>query len=314
MHTLEPEIRELHAAGALDDAAAARALALDRREIHSVYGELRAVTYAGVALVTAGIGLLLRDHLDRLGPATIVLAVALLAVGCYVPAVRARARGAAPTLVAEYVLLLGALLASADLAYAEAQFHLLGPLWTWHLLWIAAFHAVTAYALRAPLVLAAGLASLAGWFGIASPFGPGSGGDFGTLDFAARALACAAAIYAWRTADRRLRPHTAFTPTFDHYAVNLAFWAGLAWCLRPAWLVAGLLLVGVLAAVVIREGLRSGRESFVVYGVVYAALGLLFALVPRSGGTGMLLTALLIVGGAAVTLWQLRARLRERHE
>jgi hypothetical protein len=314
MHTLEREIRELQRIGALTDATASRAAALERREVFSLYGELRAATYAGVALVTTGAGLLLREHLDRIGPATLVLGIALVAVACYGPAIRARARGTAPSLVTEYVLLLGVLLASADLAYAEAQFRLLGPLWSWHLLWLGLLHAATAYALHSPLVLAAALASIAGWFGLGDPFGASPSAQGSASEFGLRALLCAATMYGWREADRRLRPGTTFTATFDHYAINLAFWGGLAWCVRDVWTLPGLLVVGLLGAWTIREGMRAGREAFVVYGVVYSALGACFVLVPRTGGTSALLLGLLIVGGAAIVLWQLRQRLREPRE
>ena len=49
----------------------------------------------------------------------------------------------------------GTLLASAALAYAERQFTLLGPWWSWHLLLLAVVHAAVAYAFSSPLVLAA---------------------------------------------------------------------------------------------------------------------------------------------------------------
>ena len=60
-HTLEPELRTLHAEGTIDDATAARALARDRREVFSLHHELRATLYAGVLLVMAGRG----DHHSR---------------------------------------------------------------------------------------------------------------------------------------------------------------------------------------------------------------------------------------------------------
>ena len=139
MHTLEPELRTLHAEGAIDDATASRALARDRGEVFSLNPELRATLYAGVLLVMSGVGIILARNLDRIGPLVIVLAIALVAVACGVPAVRARRAGRPLTVAADYLLLLAVLLVSADLAYAERQFTLLGPLWSWHLLLLADF-------------------------------------------------------------------------------------------------------------------------------------------------------------------------------
>ena len=58
----------------------------------------------------------------------------------------------------------GALIVSADLGYAESQFHWLGTEWQWHLLILAAFHGATAYGLRSRLVLCTSIAALAAEF------------------------------------------------------------------------------------------------------------------------------------------------------
>lgn len=312
MHTLEPELRTLHAEGAIDDATAVRALARDRRRVFSVHAELRLTLYAGVALVMAGVGFILARHFERIGPLGVVLAVALVAAACSVPAVRAKRARRALTVAGEYLLLLAALLISADLAYAERQFTLLGPLWSWHLLLLAAVHAAVAHAFASSLVLAASLAALAGWFGVGGTFGDALLLATSTPALGARALACAAVIAAWRYADRRAQPGSAFTAVFDHFAANLAFWGTIAWCVEWPWLAAGLPLLAALAYASVRHGLSTGREAFLVYGVVYAAIGTCAAALPRLHGTTTSLGFMLIVVcAAAAALWLLRRRLRE---
>ena len=312
MHTLEPELRTLHAEGTIDDATAARALARDRREVFSLHNELRATLYAGVLLVMAGVGIILARNLERIGPLTVVLAIALAAAACAVPAVRAKAASRPLTVAGDYLLLLAALLVSADLAYAERQFTLLGPLWSWHLLLLAVVHAAIAYAFASPLVLAASLTALAGWFGVGGTLGDMLFFSVSTPALGARALLCAAAIAAWRYADRRARPGTSFSDVFDHFAANLAFWGAIAWCLEWPWLAAGLPLLAGLAYASVRRGLDTGREAFLVYGIVYAAIGLCAAVAPRfDDTTASLGFILIVVCAAAAALWQLRRRLRE---
>jgi len=217
-----------------------------------------------------------------------------------------------PGTAAEYLLLLAALLASADLAYAERQFTLLGPLWSWHLLLLAVVHAAIAYAFASPLVLAASLTALAGWFGVGGTLGDALHVSLSTPELGGRALACAALIVAWRYAEHRARPGSRFTDVFDHFAANLAFWGAIAWCLESPWLYAGLALLAALAFASVRRGLGTGRETFLVYGVVYAAIGLGAAITPRLHGlTVQLGFALIIVCAAAATLWRLRRRLAE---
>ena len=312
MHSLEPEFRALRDQGVLDEAAAARAIALDRGAVMSLHLELRAVLYAGVLLVTVGVGTLLARHLDRIGPLSIVLGLAAAALACAVPAMRARGNGRSLTTAADYLLLLGALLGAADLAYAESRYALLGAAWTWHFAIVAVATAAIAYLFGSKPVLAAALAALAAWFGVGGSFADPLRLIPGSTDFGGRALSCALLIAAWKVADARARPTTTFGEVFDHYAANLAFCGALAWCMDTPWSFAGLPILAVLSALSIRHGLVAGRESFVVYGVGYAALGACFAVVPHLPGITLpLVFALVVVCGAATALWQLRRRMKE---
>jgi hypothetical protein len=311
MHTLEPELRTLQAEGLIDGTTAAQFLADDRRDVFSVQPELRLAMYAGVLLVVGGVGMVLARNLDRIGPLAIALGLALAAVVCAVPALRAKFAGHPLNVAADYLLLLGALLASADLAYVETQFRLLGPLWSWHLLWLAVAHAALAYTFRSTLVLAASLTSLAAWFGAGSTIGDVVL-SYTSPEVGARALACAAVIAAWRNVDLRVRPASQFGGTFDHFAANLAFVGAVAWCVDWPWLAAGLPLLGGLAFVSIRHAFDTGREAFLVYGVLYAALGFCVAVVPQVDDfTAACALVLLVVCGSATAIWQMRRQLRE---
>jgi hypothetical protein len=312
VHTLEPELRTLHAEGLVDDATAARALARDRGRVFSLHAELRVTLYAGVLLMMSGVAIVLARNLDRIGPLGIVLALALVAAACALPAVRAVRAGHTPTVAGEYLLLLAVLLGSADLAYAERQFNLLGPLWSWHLLLLAVVHGAIAYALSSPLILAASLTALAGWFGLGGTAGDALHLTYSTPELGVRTLACAAVIAAWRHADRRVRPESRFSDVFDHFAVNLAFWGAIAWCMEWPWRLAGLPLLAALVYASVRRGLDTGREAFLVYGVLYAAIGLCAAALPHIRGMTLSLGfVLVVVCVAAAALWRLRRGLQE---
>src|SRR5215831_6441564 len=134
MHSLEDELDQLRSAGALDESTVAHAIALERRTVFSVFDELRAALYAAVALVITGVGILVKEHLDRIGPLTLIFALAIAGAACYVPAIRAKSRAGGQSTVSDYLLLLGALIVSADVGYAESQLHWLGANWSRHLL------------------------------------------------------------------------------------------------------------------------------------------------------------------------------------
>src|SRR5262245_52452927 len=273
MHSLEMELRELRSTGFIDEAAAVQAIALERRTLFSLFEELRVTLYAAVALVITGVGILVKEHLDRIGPLTLILALALAGAACYVPAVRAKSRGDDQSTITDYLLLLGALIVSADVGYAESQFHWLGANWSRHLLLLTAFHAFTAYTLRSRLVLSVALTSLAGWFGIERGSGNLSPWHFATPELGLRALVCSAVMLVWRAIDQGANA-ARFREVFEHFAANLAFWGAVGWCSSADVRVVGVVTLLVLAAIAIRKALRSGAESFAVYGIGYTALGL----------------------------------------
>ena len=122
MYSLEPEYRELNAAGLIDEAATSRAIALERGEICSVFEEVRFALYAAVAAITTGVGVLVKENLDHIGPLTLILTLALVAGVCYAPALRTRLRQEIRSIGGDYLLLLGALIMSADLGYASGSY------------------------------------------------------------------------------------------------------------------------------------------------------------------------------------------------
>jgi hypothetical protein len=311
MHSLEPELNELHAARLIDDDAAARAIAIERGTLFTVFQELRLALYLAVAMITTGVGLWLKDHLDRIGALTIVVALAVAAACCYAWPLRNRLRGIERSLGGDYVLLLGALLLSVDLGFAETQFQWLGERWSWHLLLLAGLHAVAAYWFDSRLLLSVALSSLAAWFGLETSLGPLSDLSRLPVETGGRALTCAAVIYIARGLNHRDGRRPQFQPVFEHFAINLAFIGALAWSFstQRAWI--GLAVTVGLATLMIMRGLRLRQEIFAVYGVGYTAIAA-GAVLARQLSDRLAIAALtlLIVLAAAVTLWQLHMRLR----
>jgi hypothetical protein len=142
-----------------------------RGELVSVREELRALLYAGVLLVVTGVGLLVKQNLDRIGPATIAIAIGVAALACLGWVARVAEPFSwgerPPSHVAfDYVLLLGIMLAGADLAYVEAKFTPLGDNWPWHLLVVSAFTASLAARFDSRVAWSLGLSTFAAWAGI----------------------------------------------------------------------------------------------------------------------------------------------------
>ncbi|HEV2844716.1 MAG TPA: DUF2157 domain-containing protein, partial [Thermoanaerobaculia bacterium] len=164
-------IPKLVETGALPPEKAPLLLRVARRELVSAHWELRALLYLGVLLVTGGVGLLIKENLDRIGPAVIAAAIGLAAAAALIWVERAAPPFSwkemkSPNLAFDYILLLGVLLAAADLAYIEAQFTPLGANWPWHLLIVAILSALAAFRYDSRIVFSLALSTFAAWRGV----------------------------------------------------------------------------------------------------------------------------------------------------
>ncbi|MBI1736879.1 MAG: hypothetical protein HYR51_17055 [Candidatus Rokubacteria bacterium] len=266
-----------------------------RRDVLSIGNELRFLAWAGVMLVATGAGIVVRKRFDDIGPLTVAAVIGAAALGCYA---WAAVKPSAP--LAEYVVLLGALLVSADVGFIEHQWRLLGPEWPRHFLFLAAAHAAAAYYFDSRAVLSLSIAALAAWFGIERR--PPRG-----VDLAVRSFACAAVVGLWRRANR----NPAFTEVLEHFAANLAFWGALSLTFsRDArWI--GAAVAVVFAAAAIAYGLRSRRELFVIYGYVYGAIAVDAAVLSHLHDTAsvlyMLGSTVAVIVAMIVTHFRLRA-------
>src|SRR5882672_1337795 len=200
----------------------------------SVRDELRALLWGGVFLVTTGVGVLVREHLDRIGPVAIAIAIGVAALACLGWAWR---HAPTPGFAFDSVLLLGALLAAADLAFIEVKFTPLGSHWPWHLLLVAVAYAALAFHFDSKSLFSLSLTSFAAWrgvsiAGVATPWGAVADSDRLLVE----ALICGVIFLAISKLLESVRGKAHFEP--------VAAWLG--------WL----LIVGALA---MRLGIDDGR-------------------------------------------------------
>lgn len=260
MLNLEPEIAALRPH--LGDAAADALIARERRDVFSIYPELRICGWVGATMLAGAAGILLKNNLERIGPIALATGIAIVAAACYAFVTWRRARASA---VDDYVLLLGALLVSADVAFIESQFHLFDEHWKRHLLVLAVVHGLGAYAYGSRMLLSLSITALAGWLGVDR--------QTRSSDLAVPAFICTAILIAWRELDRRLRT-SGFSRTFEHFAANIALTGALTLAFEERSHVFGALLTIAIAAAVIYWGFRVREEWFVLYAFVYAVIAL----------------------------------------
>ena len=254
-----------------------------RGELVSIRPELRFLLYGGVLAFMAGVGVLVKENLDRIGPVAIAGGLWLAAVAALFWAQRhapAFTWGKAPSghLAFDYILLLGVLLTGAALAYTEVQFTPLGPAWSAHLLVMSLFAGALSVWGDSRTVAGLALSTFAAWRGVsASPLsrgfwsGPASESAI-RWNGAVTGLVFVGLGYALVRTDRKAH--------FEPLAAHLGWLLILASILsgfgeggsEGAAFQVGLLVVGAGLAVF---AFRAGRFSLFGMGLVAAYIGLI---------------------------------------
>ena len=257
--------------GALPPAAAPRLLRMARGELVSVHAELRALLYAGVLLLMGGVGLLVRQNLDRIGPVAIATVLGLAAAAALAWVARVAPpfswqEVASPNLAFDYILLLGILLVAADLAYCEVQLGLPASHREWHLLLVAGLAGLAACRFDSRVAFSLSLTTFAAWRGVALA-------DAGTArawDAAGawrwNAIACGILFAGLGLALAHWRRKAHFEPVAVHLGCLLALGGIAAGIGDPAWGAALLLAGAALAGV----AYRTRRFPLFASGVVAA--------------------------------------------
>ena len=309
MLDLSPEIQALRDSGAIPPEEAARLIARERREVFSIHPELRAASWAGAVLIATGAAILLARNFARIGPVTLASGVGLAAAAAYVYAIWRR-RASRASLVDEYVLLLGALLLSADLAYIEGEFHLLDHGWPRHLLVLAIVHGLTAYYFDSKTLLSLSLAALAAWMGIEQRVDELFSAS---VDTALRAYVCSTAIVMWRYGHAHWNARQKFERVFEHFAANLALGGSLVLAIDDTSRMTGVIATLGIAALVTAHAFRTRSEAFAIYAYVYAVIAVLILIADIGHADEWTAGAMAIAFVASIAgLFRLRFEYRRR--
>lgn len=324
---VQPEVAKaigaLVAGGVLAPERAAPLLRIARGELVSVRAELRALLWAGVSLVMAGVGMLVKQNLAQIGPLAIVLGLGLASAACLAwVASRGPAfswgQQASPNLAFDYVLLLGASLAGADLAFVEIRYAPLGGHWPSHLLVSSLLAAVLATRYDSRVLFSLALTTFAAWRGVtASSLSLFAWHRTDACVIRANTIACGALFIGLGALLLRLDRKAHFEPVAAHIGWGLLLGALAQGALQPghrdaawpAWAAAAIVTGVGLAAL----GWRGRRLALMAMGVLAAYLGLSRLVVEPIHGDSAVALYFVVTGAALVAalVWAQR-RLAER--
>lgn len=293
-----------------------------RRGLVSVRFEIRALLYAGVLLLTSGVGVLVAERRQEIGPLAIATGIALASAACLLWVARRAARFSwgevpSPNVAFDYVLLLGLLLFASDLAYVEAQFTVLGPRWPHHLLIVGVVYLLVAYRCDSRTALGLSLATLAAWRGLSISLLPAALGPAVAGDLRANAIVLGTLYVGAAALSGRLARKAHFEAIFGNAGLLLLLGGLLSGVLHdPAW---STWLVALLAAAggVMGVAFHLGRSLYFAAGLVAAYIALVrllfepFRYTRHGSSIPLLLAALLGSAVLALIFWAHR-RMRDR--
>jgi hypothetical protein len=260
--------------GKLSPEQYAHLASLCRGEPLSLFLELNVLLYAGVLAFVAGLGWTVSTWSQQLGDVLVLTVLSTILAACFwycfsrAPA-WSPAETPAPSPIFDYVLYLGGLIWSLELAYIENRFHVLSRQLDLYLLATAGLFFFLAYRFDNRFVLSLGLSSLAGWFGLTVSHWPAHQ-DAAYRQYAL--LYCLLVGVGGALLQRRgLKPH--FFSTYLNIVANILFWALLSGVFNRQgygpWFLA--LLIACGASLV--WGLLRRQFTFVAYAAVYGYVG-----------------------------------------
>jgi hypothetical protein len=252
---------------------------LSRGEPFSLFLELNVLLYAGVLAFVAGLGWTVSTWSHQLGDVLVLTTLSSILAACFwycfsrAPA-WSHAETPAPSPMFDYVLYVGSLVWSLELAYIENRFHLLSGLSDLYLLATAGFYFFLAYRFDNRFVLSLALSSLAGWFGLSiSHWSAGQWSAEPDALYRRYALLYCLVVGVGGAILQRggLKAH--FFGTYLNVVANVLFWAVLSGVFNHEgyglWFFALLIACGASLA----WGLTRRQFALVVYAAVYGYAG-----------------------------------------
>jgi hypothetical protein len=247
---------------------------LTRGEPFSLFLELNVLLFAGVLAFVAGLGWTVSTWSRQLGDVLVLTILSAILAACFwycfsrAPA-WSPVETPSPSLIFDYVLYLGSLTWSVELAYIENRFRVLSGQWDLYLLATAGLFFFLAYRFDNRFVLSLALSSLAGWFGLTISHWP-SHQDAAYRQYAllySLIVGVAGALLQ----HRGLKSH--FFGTFLNIAANVVFWAVLSGVFNQQSYGVWFLALLAACAASLAWGLARRQFAFVAYTAVYGYAG-----------------------------------------
>lgn len=250
-----------------------------RNKPFSLHWELRVLLYAGILLLSSGIGIFIYENIDSIGHTAIILFIALSCVACFYYVFKNRmpysnSRVVHTTPWNDYVLLLGCLLFLALEGYLQYQNNFFGTRYGIATLLPAILFFALAYFFDHAGILSMGITALASFAGISVSPGIFAGYEIAEnqLIFSGASLAALLIAAGYYFKIKEIKRH--FTFTYYNFGFNLFLICMLGAMMTKMYPFAYLGIHVLACALLIRFAIHEHSFYFLLLGVLYAYAGL----------------------------------------
>lgn len=225
---------QLHTEGLITDETLDKIKTGEANRPISLTRELKALMYAGVLLLTTGLGIIVYKNLDSIGHLAIVICIALAAACCF-----AYCAAKAPpfsfqkvdtaNILRDYILLLGCMLLLILIGYLQYQYQVFGNRWGMATFVPMVILFISAYYFDHLGVLSLAIVNLAAWAGITvTPLHILQSNDFddARIIFTGFGLGVLLLVLSFISLRRNIKAHFSFT--YKNFGVHILFISAIA--------------------------------------------------------------------------------------
>lgn len=259
----------------------------------SVYWDVTVLLYAGILLLTTGLGILVYKNIDTIGHAVIVTLIAVVCGLCFAYCIKnskgySPAKVETPGVLFDYILLLGCLLLLIFTGYIQFEYHVFGTHWGQATFIPMVILFIAAYYFDHLGVLSLAITNLAAWAGITvAPLQALYNNDFRNerLIYTGLMLGVCLLAISFISSYKNIKEHFAFT--YKNFGAHLLFISLLAAIFHYDqfylfWFIA-LASTGILFYM---NALKERSYYFLVITALYVYVGLCYVVVRLLGKMG----------------------------
>ncbi|MEO8087460.1 MAG: DUF2157 domain-containing protein [Bacteroidota bacterium] len=302
---------KLHGENLIDEASHQKIIAADSSRLFSLNFELKSLLYAGVLLLTGGLGIAIYKNIDSIGHLAVILLIALISAACFTWCIMKKnpysnEKVTSPNIFYDYVLLFGCLTTLSFTGYLQYQYSVFGPFNGLAFIIPAILFLISAYKFDHIGVLSIGITCLAAFLGISiTPTSLISENDFSSdrLIFTGLFFGAVLVVAGRFFSQQNIKKH--FTFTYYNFAMHLLFISCLAGLFSFGTVILFVPILGIIIYICIRHSMKERSFYFLLVAAIYGYIGvsyLFFYLLSSTLGMSILYIVPLYLIGSAVMM------------